>query len=51
MRLSFVVSLLLTCVTAFAQPQRRAALDVKLDAEEMKYLEECYKPHVPMEYR
>jgi aryl-alcohol dehydrogenase (NADP+) len=27
------------------------ALDVKLDAAEMKDLEECYRPHVPQEYK
>jgi aryl-alcohol dehydrogenase-like predicted oxidoreductase len=27
------------------------ALDVKLSEEEMKSLEECYKPHVPLEYK
>jgi len=27
------------------------AFEVKLDAEEVRALEECYKPHVPQEYR
>jgi len=27
------------------------AFEVKLDAEDVQYVEECYKPHVPQEYR
>src|SRR5437016_7938575 len=27
------------------------AFDVKLDEEEVRFVEECYKPHVPQEYR
>ena len=27
------------------------ALEVKLEPADVKYLEECYKPHVPQEYK
>ena len=32
-------------------PSLLNAFEVKLDADDMRRLEECYKPHVPQEYR